>query len=305
MSIENVIKEENVEDDDEELSLCDLPITLINIKTQDQIRKEDSFCDNETQEEFYFLISKEQEMCDADDVFFQGQILPLCSSLSSKACLLTKYNDHKGNHQLNHSDLIRFKSLDLSHSEIQCNSSSPSNSVTSHNSTTPRISISNSETKNQFHTHPSPKPQLKKPPLSKTNGRKSSSSSHRCLRIGVIPTPDIRLEDLKIHSASATTIKPSLTSTDKNCESHNSRKSVKKSKKTHHHVDNNKHHGFKNFVHKGGGLFKSGCKCSVGTVCSSIVKIKGGTKSVNITKSTQHNMKEKVVELKKEKHGAK
>ncbi|OIW20403.1 hypothetical protein TanjilG_11063 [Lupinus angustifolius] len=307
-------QEENVEDDDEELSLGDLPITLINMTTQDQLRKEDSLGDNETQEEFYFLISKEQEMCAADDVFFQGQILPL----SSKACLLAKYNDDKGNHQLNHSDLIRFKSLDISLSEIQSNSS-PSKSVRSHNSsrstssttttTTPRISISNSKTKNQFYTHPSPKSQLKKAPPNQTSGGKSSST-RKYLRIGVIPTPEIRLKDLKIRSTTTTTTtKPFVARTHKKCEgqnSNNSRESVKKSNKTGHQVDNNKHHGFKKFVHKGGGLFRSGCKCSVETVRSSIVKIKGGTKNANVTESTQqHTKKEEVVELKKRKHGDK
>ncbi|CAL0313435.1 unnamed protein product [Lupinus luteus] len=272
MSIENCLQEENLEDDDEELSLCDLPITLINITTQDQLKKEDSLGDNETQEEFYFLISKEQEMCDADDVFFQGQILPL----SSKACLLAKYNDDTGNHQLNHSDLIRFKSLDLSLSEIQSNSSR-SSSITSHKlsrstsstttTTIPRISISNSKTINQFHTHPSPKPQLKKSPPNQRSGRKSSST-RKYLRIGVIPTPEMRLKDLKVRSTTTTTVKPFLTSVDKNREGHNSnnsRKSVTKSNKSSHHVDNNKDDCFKKFVHKGGSLLRSGCKCSVET----------------------------------------
>ncbi|KAK7250944.1 hypothetical protein RIF29_33738 [Crotalaria pallida] len=330
------VKEEQEEEEDEDeeeeaLSLCDLPnpITLLNIKDQDQDSSHVNY--ETTQEEFDFsswngLFPKEQEMCAADDVFFQGQMLPLHHSFKSNSGSLTKGNNHHNHSQ----SIIRSESLGrVSMSESRSNSSSRSSSVRSQNSssstistttTTRRISISKHRIQNQFHTHPSPKPQLKiSGPMTRTSGRKSSSSSSawEIFRIGVVPTPELGLQDLKIRSITttmtATTTKPFLCGGDKNdvsirdnsgiSNSTSTKKSVKMmSNKTHHHhkdksKSNNHHHVFKQFM--------SGCKCSVETVPSDIGMIKkGGTKRANKTESTtQHAPKEKVVvELKKQKH---
>ncbi|XP_019420486.1 PREDICTED: rho GTPase-activating protein gacK-like [Lupinus angustifolius] len=337
------------EEEEESLLLCDVPITMINKKDQEKLRKEDSsYYLNEAQEEFDFLFFKEQQMCDADDVFFQGQILPLCPSFRSEYGLLIKHDDHhKGNHQLNHSQSISSnKSL-----EFQSNSSSRSSSVRSQNSscssstsststtistinTTPRISISKPIIQNQFHTRPSPKPQLRKSQQKQTSGRKSSLS-WEFFRIGLVPMHEIGLRDLKVHST-ITTTKPFFSNPNKNCSNpsmncrnpnmncsnpnkscsnpnknhvscnNSTRKNVKMGNKVydhqHHHGDENNYDVLKQFVYKGSGLFMSGCKCSIETVALENVMIKCGTKSGNKTQSTKHAKKEKVVDLKKQKN---
>ncbi|KAF1862664.1 hypothetical protein Lal_00013425 [Lupinus albus] len=209
----NHVKEEQQEEE-KALLLCDLPI-----KDQDKFRKEDSSYLNEAQEEFDFLFFKEQEMCAADDVFFQGQILPLCPSIKHD-------NDHKGNNQLNHSESISSnKSL-----EFQSNSSSRSSSLRSQNSsssnssnsttisttiTTPRTSISKPRIQNQFNTLPSPKPQLRNFGQKQISGRKSSLA-WEFFRIGLVPMHEIGMRELKVHST-ITTTKPFFSNPNKNC----------------------------------------------------------------------------------------
>lgn len=306
--------EEKEEEEEEALSLCDLPITLINHKDQDQSTKEDSPHINETQEEFDFrswggLFSKEPEMCAADDVFFQGQILPLRFSFSSDSGLITKRNqviNHISEGEFFQSNSSRSSSVRSQNSS----SSSTTSSTTTNTTTTPRR-ISIPRIRNQFHTHPSPKPQLRRisgprqtSTLSSNQGRKSSST-WEFFRLGVVPAPEIALQDLKLRSSNSNS-----NSANKNCVSRNSsnsssssistKKSVKimSNKSTHHDGDkNNNHHVFKQLMR--------GCKCSVETVGSDIVMIKGGTKSTKKKESTQHAVKEEekgVVELKKQKH---
>lgn len=315
-------EEEKQEEEEEEeaLSLCDLPITLINRKDQDQLTKQASPHINE---EFDFrswgsgLFSNEPEMCAADDVFFQGQILPLRFSFSSESGLITK-RDYGNNQVINHNSESEFFQSNSSRSSSvrsqNSSSSSSTSSTTTNTPTTPRISKPRI-IRNQFHTHPSPKPQLRisgprqTSTLSSNQGRKSSSA-WEFFRLGVVPAPEIALQDLKLRSSS------NSSSANKNCVSRNSSnssssssKSTKKSvvkimsnKSTHHDGDkNNNHH----HVFKGGGLLMRGCRCSVESVVGSdIVMIKGGTKSTKKKESTQHAVKEEkgVVELKKQKH---
>ncbi|XP_061347652.1 uncharacterized protein LOC133293132 [Gastrolobium bilobum] len=303
------VEEEEEDEEEEALSLSDLPITH-----EDQSRKEDTRVNNETHEEFDFhsswggLFSKEEpEMCVADEVFFQGQILPLRLSFSSEAGLLTnvqrdgkKFNRcESSSESLDHGSIIsEFQSNSSRSSSLRSQNSSSSTSST----TTPRISKPNVQ--NQFHTHPSPKPQLRvSDPRRASFGNQSrnrKSSAWEIFRLGVVPTPEIGLQDLKVRSTNSAN-KNSVSRNSSSSSSNSTTKSVKMSKnyKSHHHSDKS-NHIFKQFVGKGGGLM-SGCNCSIEAVESDMVMIKGGTKSIKKTESVTHAVKEKVVELKKQK----
>ncbi|KAK4341332.1 hypothetical protein RND71_039833 [Anisodus tanguticus] len=78
-SIDNEEEEEDDEDDEEEtLSLRDLPNN-----EESKTRKLESPRGSVTQEDFDFCsFLKNSTMCSADEVFFQGQILPLHYSSS-------------------------------------------------------------------------------------------------------------------------------------------------------------------------------------------------------------------------------
>ncbi|XP_027347646.1 uncharacterized protein LOC113859029 [Abrus precatorius] len=296
--------EEEDDEEEEALSLCDLPVTLINHKEQ-QENQQRSQINEATQEEFDFrswggLFSKESEMCVADEVFFKGQILPLRLSFSSEAGLLTTPSQHRGKQFINES---RSESLDHgSVSDFQSNNSSRSSSVRSQNSssstssTTTITTVTPPRIRNQFHTHPSPKPQLRvsTPRQLASQGRKSSSA-WEIFRLGVVPAPEIGLQDLKVRNSANKNCVSRNSSSNSSSNSVSNAKSVKTNNKGHH--GNKSNHVLKQLVGKGGGLL-SGCDCSFETVQSNTVMIK----SANKTESTTHALKDKVVELKKQKH---
>ena len=147
-------EEEGKEEEEEEieaLSLCDLPVNLIGHEDQSKAKPDSQI--NETQEEdFDFRLwsgpfSTEPEMCAADEVFFQGQILPL--HLSLKRC-----------ESLDHVSVREFRS-NSSRSSSSIRSQNSSSSSCSTATTTPRISKPRLQNQNHFHAHPSPQPQLK------------------------------------------------------------------------------------------------------------------------------------------------
>ncbi|CAJ1929395.1 unnamed protein product [Sphenostylis stenocarpa] len=221
--LEQLKEEEGEEEEIEALSLCDLPVNLINDEAQPKPKPDSQI--TETQEDFDFRLwgapfSSESEMCAADEVFFQGQILPL------------------------------------------------------------RLSLKRCESSSESFDHGS--------------GRKSSTWDF--FRLGVAPAPEIALQDLKVRSTNGVN-KNHIgrnTSSDNSSNSNlNANSAVKRS------YSGKRNHFLKQFV-IGGGLW-SGCKCSIETVQSDMVMIKGGTKSANKTESATHAMTEKVMERKKQK----
>nr|KYP71464.1 hypothetical protein KK1_010723 [Cajanus cajan] len=274
----NAEQEEEEEEDQEEeeaLSLCDLPI-------DQPPNQQHSHANEATQEDFDFRSwGAPFEMCVADEVFFKGQILPLRLSFSSEAGLLATPTTGSQN-------------------------SSSSTSSTTTTTTSPRA-------RNQFHTHPSPKPQLRAPtPSSLGNQGRKSTSAWGIFRLGVVPAPEIGLQDLKIRNNRSCVSRNSSSGS-----SNNSGKRVNRNKGSHNKVLKQKYNArreksvnrnkgshnkvLKQLVGKGGGLL-SGCDCSLETVQSNtVMMIKGGAaaKSVNKTESTTHAAKEKVVESKK------
>ena len=164
-------EDDEQEEEEEALSLCDLPINL-----EDPPRNQEHSRPNEaSQEEFNFRswgapFSKEHEMCVADEVFFKGQILPLRVSFSSEAGLLATVSQSQQHYG---KQFVRSESLDRNSSDFRSsNNSSRSSSLRSQNSSTSSVTAATATTtttipkskpriRNQFHTHPSPKPQLR------------------------------------------------------------------------------------------------------------------------------------------------
>ncbi|KAI9113403.1 hypothetical protein K1719_015330 [Acacia pycnantha] len=299
------------EDEEEALSLCDLPDNSTKEEDcQARIKADSSHhhhhqeavvIEPPQQEEFDFLLwggpfSKESEMCVADEVFFQGQILPLsCKSLGSDASrqlppTTTGFNRSESSKSESVTSEFRSSSGSSSSSRSssirsQNSSSSISISSTITSITNPEISKPRIRNHHQFHTHPSPKPQLKASPNSSRQvsigghhlNRKSSTWDF--FRLGVAPAPEIGLQDLKVR----------CTNNNKNkttCVSRNSSNSSSSSERRR----MSSHHGFRQMVR--------GCKCSVETVPFDIMI----TKSTKKTESTTtHAMKEKAKQKQRKK----
>jgi len=282
------LKEEEGEEEEEALSLCDLPVNLINDEAQPKPKPDSQII--ETREDFDFRLwgtpfSSESEMCAADEVFFQGQILPL--SLSFKRC-------QSRSESLGHGSLREFRSNSSRSSSVRSQNSTSSSSSTT--TTTPRISKPRAQNQNQnhFHAHPSPQPQLKAtvPRQASFGNQGRKSSAWDFFRLGVVPAPEIALQDLKVRS------KNHIVRNNSSNNSSNSNLNANSAVKRSYSAKGN--HVFKQFVGIGGG-FWSGCKCSVETVQSDMIMIKGSPKSANKTESATHATKEKVVERKKQK----
>ncbi|KAJ7944492.1 Membrane-associated kinase regulator protein [Quillaja saponaria] len=284
---------EQVKQEDEEkeaLSPCNPPVILI--KEEEQTRKADAQV-IENQQEFDFCSwgGPESKMCAADEVFFGGQILPLRLSVSSDGGLLTTgFQDKRLN-------LSRCESMDHGSLSGSRSNSSRSSSIRSQYSSTSTSTnfatrISKPRIGNQFHTYPSPQPQIRVPNIRKVNAgnhSRKSSSAWDFFRIGVVPTPEIGLQDLRIRSSS-----------NRNSVSLNSCSSSSNSGRFKANNTTNKH-SLKQFLGKSSTGFLKGCKCSIETVPSNVVPIKSNAKSININSEIEtHAMKGKVLEPRKQ-----
>ncbi|KAK6798348.1 hypothetical protein RDI58_006050 [Solanum bulbocastanum] len=176
-------QDEELEDEEEEaLSLCDLPNNEENEKKEEASRSTSEEAAGQL-EDFDFSSSggnllKESEMCTADEIFYKGQILPLRHSISLPS-------DRRNYHDTNSSS--RSSSI---RSQRSSSSGSSSNFNTKYQ---PKI-------RNQFHSHPSPTPQVR---FSKVNFQSNANNSTRksalwsLFRVGLVTPPEIALQDLK------------------------------------------------------------------------------------------------------------
>ncbi|KAG1366860.1 hypothetical protein COCNU_13G006500 [Cocos nucifera] len=197
-----------LEEEEEALSLSDFPVAIH--KANDEESKS-----SDAVEDFEFRISvggsllsnaAETDMCAADEVFFQGQILPLRPSVSSDNGLFsTSWCPSRSDSMDRHSSAISSLGFESSRSSSRSSSSvSRSHSANSRSSMgcepqTPRLSVSNN-----FYTHPSPMPQVRIV-RKRSAGRKSMSSSTPgwgIFRLGVIKTPEIELYDSRSRRSS-------------------------------------------------------------------------------------------------------
>ncbi|KAG9140412.1 hypothetical protein Leryth_018543 [Lithospermum erythrorhizon] len=199
-SNETKVEETYNSEEEETLSLCDLPIEQEII----QSRKETLQQNNSIQDEFDFCsFSKESaEMCSADQLFFHGQILPFHHYISSETGLISarRYlprSESMNNFYSNGFTSSRSSSIN-SHQSSSCSSSSirysPRSSVT-----TP---IYKPRVPNSVISHQSPKPLMKNSIMKNQNmpssTQKTTMWSH--FRLGLVTTPEIVLEDLKHRS---------------------------------------------------------------------------------------------------------
>ncbi|KAI3849412.1 hypothetical protein MKX03_029822 [Papaver bracteatum] len=214
-----LMEDYNSEQEEEEaLSLCDLPIKQ-EVNQQSTINNNIKSNKAAEIEEFEFgswvgSVLTESEICVADDVFFQGRILPLRrhSVSSENGFSLKRQDSNPSNISKNPS---RSSSLDRSSSGVYTTSSRSSSSK-SHNSissaststTTTTTSGHYKPLKNIFHSHPSPKPQI----WNSSNNSKSirrnvisgrtgkQSTTWGLFRVGLVKTPQIELQDLRLRN---------------------------------------------------------------------------------------------------------
>ncbi|GMI68796.1 hypothetical protein like AT5G67350 [Hibiscus trionum] len=291
------------EEEEEALSLCDLPLNLVKEENQIQPRNEE---DGQSQEDFNFsswgdLLSTKPEMCAADEVFFKGQILPFRVSVSSDSGRHRQDSQKPSrflprSESMDYGSLSRFASVTSSSrssstgsSHYSTNSNSNSSKVTARNFN----SITNpkskpNETRNNFNTHPSPKPQIR---LSKTrpvnvSSRNQTSSMWDFFRLGLVRAPELELDYMKIRNNNSNR---NSVSRNSSCNSSNTKSS-----------NINQLDSIKGFIRK--GLF-GGCKCSVNVVetvpLNRIVVIKSMMKK-NSEKEKATAMEEKTKLLQQE-----
>ena len=309
--------EQAVEEElDEDLSFCDLPFIshLTEEKEEEQSRKEDALAiDHQTQEEFDFpsrggSLLRESEMCAADEVFFQGQILPLRLSVSSQS--------GSGGVKQESQNISRCtsRSESMDHNStggFTSNNSSRSSSTRSHNSTSSTSSNStfrqNSKpirVQNNFLTCPSPKPQIRISATTRqgtVSGRRSNSSARDFFRLGLVPTPEIGLQDLKVRrnisvNKNSGSRNSSLSSSSSSTSAKINNSSSRKSNSGLNMEDKQIRQGF--LERRLGGLL-SGCKCTDETVSSNVVIIKSNSESATTTHAKKA---EKLLELKMKKN---
>ncbi|CAN4082989.1 unnamed protein product [Withania somnifera] len=235
---------EEAEDEEEALSLCDLP----NSEENETKKEASEFASEVQREDFDFdscgcNLLKESEMCTADEIFYQGQILPLRHSISLPS-------DRRN---------CSIQSMSTEETCHDTNSSSRSSSIRSQrSSSSDRCSNFNTKYKpkirNQFHSHPSPTPQVR---FSKVNIQSNVNNSTRksalwsLFRVGLVTTPEIALQDLKNrgnrdNSASRNSTSSSSSGSFSNNNDHRMRSIPSKKKKQR--------------------VFLGSCKCSVNAV---------------------------------------
>ncbi|KAK3032900.1 hypothetical protein RJ639_034948 [Escallonia herrerae] len=196
-SVQNGVLEDLVEED-EALSLCDMPINEGSQPRKEELPRPM----DKTQEDFVFnswggSVLPGSEMCAAEEVFFQGQILPFRRhSVSSERGLTGLQKDI----QSPHLQLTRSESMDYRHSSGFTSATSRSSSISSHHSSSSGSSTTTTNKgtrykprqRNQFHSHPSPTPQLRYSRIPQGNvgpgSRKSTVWS--LFKVGLVRTPE-------------------------------------------------------------------------------------------------------------------
>lgn len=172
-----------MEQDEEALSLSDLPLEEFVAETR-KAPQGDEF-------EFKAFAAGELEaadagMCAADEVFFQGQILPLRPSVSSDMNSVSRSES-----------MERFSS---SGGSLGSESSSRSSSISARSSSCPKPYSSFS-----FFSYPSPKPHVsslgRKIIVSPRKSTSSEVSGWGFLRLSLVKTPEIDVNDLRLRNS--------------------------------------------------------------------------------------------------------
>ncbi|KAL5706910.1 hypothetical protein ACHQM5_025016 [Ranunculus cassubicifolius] len=279
---ENEDQENGDQDNEEEtLSLCDLPVCVTKEGNEDITAKETTTLLN-CEENFDFgswggSVLMESEMCAADEVFFQGQLLPLRLSVSSENGVLGSKLESKNS---------RSESMERCSSSGVTSLSSRSNSTGSHNSNSTSTTITTTTTstykpkfRNQFHSHPSPKPQIITVPKIGNVSRKSSTV-WGIFKVGLIRTPEMELQELKLRNSN-------------NNRSINSRSSSgSSSKMSHLEIKAEEKNTIKKKKKTERFLF-DGCKCSPDNTVDTVI-VRKNKKVINLSESKEVESEMKV-----------
>ncbi|XP_050204423.1 probable membrane-associated kinase regulator 1 [Mercurialis annua] len=258
--------DQETEAEEESLSLCDLPVELIQAEEEAKNQESEAI-----QEDFKFgsfddSLSTKSEMCSADDIFFKGQILPFRLSVSSENSTISFKNNK---FSVAATSLSRSESLDrnstgeFTSSFSSRSSSSNSRSQFSSSSSNSRISKPRI-TQNQFNSHPSPKPQIKQlVNQTNTRNRKSTTTAWDFFRLGLVRTPEIELKDFK--NRSSVSRNSSSGSSSNNSNSNNSSIKI---------IDNESGKKLPKPKPKTKQNLLSGCNCTVSAVKSVPLNVK-------------------------------
>jgi hypothetical protein len=321
--------QEEEDQEEEALSLCDLPVNRMKEENNQSSRHQEAHQGTETnQEDFDFgpwggdgYLSKISDMCAADDIFFQGQILPLRLSFSSESGVNKFESDSSLNpsHCLSRSASTDHNSIGVFTTFSGMSSSSRSHYSSSSNNTSSAISSTRMikpKLQNQFLTHRSPKPQIRLSSTSLGNAacnRPRNSSFWDFFRLGLIRTPEIELQDLKVRnsvsrnsSSSSSKSNSSIKKCGKINVSSDSSKSGCKIKNMSRHNSNDcgknmEKRRKQSLLQKREGLL-SGCSCSVSAVKPFPLKSSNDRSrsagNGNNDKSERGSIEEKLQELK-------
>ncbi|XP_059290332.1 uncharacterized protein LOC132043892 [Lycium ferocissimum] len=257
---EIVLLQEEEEEEEETLSLCDLPNNEENYQT----RKLESPRGSVTQEDFNFcsFLRNSALMCTADEVFFQGQILPLGHSNNSSSD--SQDTDARGGDTCNEASSTEYSSSEnhtlqlRTESMVHCSSYKP-------------------WIRNQFHSQPSPTAQVR---FSKITHRNINSYNRKStiwslFRVGLVTTPEIALQDLKIRCNKNFDVSRNSTSSNSSSSSNDDKMRIKLSKKKKQRIFERKR------------VFLGSCKSSVNAVelvPSKVVTINRGSTNCNEVK---------------------
>ncbi|KAJ4962970.1 hypothetical protein NE237_022909 [Protea cynaroides] len=191
-------EQEDEEEEEEALSLCDLPVVKITKDGKYESDDRAQELQKVKEDDFEFgswradSLLREPDMCAAEDVFFQGQILPLRLSVSSDCGIAGIRQDSRC--------ASRSESMD----HFNGFNSSRSSSIRSRNSNSSSSGSSVTRARdfdwNRFHAHPSPRPQIWQTSARTGNGgsRSRKSTVWGLFRLGLVRTPEIELQELKL-----------------------------------------------------------------------------------------------------------
>lgn len=197
---------------EEALSLSDLPISAITIGNEEDEAKEDEDQNDQGDNldfdfDFGSLIGSvstfDGEMCAADEVFSGGLILPYRNSVSSMSGLRSASRSESMDHRTfgSRSSSIRSNSIRSHYSGTSSSGGSSCNSNYTASSARTVPLVSKTKVRNQFHSYPSPKPQIlgTGPRIStQTSPIGKKSKMWEVLKLGLIRTPEIELQDLRL-----------------------------------------------------------------------------------------------------------
>ncbi|GMN34437.1 hypothetical protein TIFTF001_004683 [Ficus carica] len=312
----------------EDVSLCDLPVLSLVKEDHQEQKKHPNDNDNdydddddddddkaandnvvvsESQEEFAFgaaltggSLSTQSEMCAADDVFFGGQILPLRLSVSSDPIRIDQTRNSRSE-SMDRGTVAGFRSISSRSSSCSSRSTLNSSSITP--GTLITITRVTSEprlrTRNQFSTHPSPKPQIRFSSARglervSSAGRKQKSSMWDFFRLGLVRTPEIELQEIKANLRGNTSTNYAVTRSSSVNDNISNNRNINNSFVISTGGENSNNVAEKQKRRK----FLSGCRCSVETVASNAIivgKSKGNTSNGDHKTTSLKTMKKNSV----------